>query len=97
MASTDYRTLVGSLLDEYRNLTAAGEVPSRVEILERVSTLLAGLDARSFLTWVEEDPLYSSYYYDVHESGACSKPREVAALVLEAIAVDAIESLNLPR
>jgi hypothetical protein len=47
-----------------------------------------------FLNWVKEDREYALFYFDVQESGVCAKPRETAALILEAIIVDALE-LNI--
>ncbi|HJQ69874.1 MAG TPA: hypothetical protein VKA70_12925 [Blastocatellia bacterium] len=64
------------------------------EIREQIERLVNGLDAQSFLDWVKEDREYSYYYFDVQQSGACAKPREGAALILEAIAADNIHSSN---
>lgn len=47
--------------------------------------------AKGFLTWIKEDREYSSFYFEVQESGVCAKPIEVAALILEAIVLDHLE------
>jgi hypothetical protein len=44
-----------------------------------------------FLHWVKEDREYSFFYFDVQENGACAKPRETAAMILEAIVIDSLE------
>ena len=49
------------------------------------------MDARAFLDWIKDDREYATFYYDAQQSGVCAKPREAAALILEQIALDAIE------
>lgn len=44
-----------------------------------------------FLNWVIEDRDYSVFYFEVQESGVCAKPSEAAAMILEAIVLDALE------
>jgi hypothetical protein len=65
----------------------------RLDILpELIKPLLE--NSVDFLNWVKEDREYALFYFDVQESGVCAKPRETAALILEAIIVDALE-LNI--
>ena len=44
-----------------------------------------------FLNWIKDDREYSTFYYDVQESGVCAKPVEAAAMILETIIVFALE------
>jgi hypothetical protein len=47
--------------------------------------------ATDFLNWIKEDRQYSTFYYEVQESGVCAKPVEAAALILEAILIFFLE------
>lgn len=47
--------------------------------------------ATDFLKWVRDDSEYNFYYYDAQQSGICAKPAEAAAMILEAIILEAIE------
>ncbi|HET8674689.1 MAG TPA: hypothetical protein VFO63_02790 [Blastocatellia bacterium] len=89
-----YRQMIQGLIESCSNAARAGvtdyEIRNRV-LREQIERLLDGLDAQSFLDWIREDREYSYYYFDVQQSGACAKPREAAALILEAIAVDNIQ------
>jgi len=58
---------------------------------QHIERLINGLDAQSLLDWIKEDRQYSYYYYDAQQSGVCAKPREAAALILEAIVIDNIQ------
>jgi hypothetical protein len=65
----------------------------RFEVLpELVKPLLASPDV--FLRWVKEDSQFSFFYFEVQESGVCAKPSEAAAMILEAIVVEALEDSN---
>ena len=75
-----YRQMIQGLIDDCANTDQ--------DIRKQVERLVSGLDAQSFLVWIKEDRDYSYYYFDVQQSGACAKPREAAALILEAIAAD---------
>ena len=88
----DYRTVILELVRACETASSADPATLAQRVDEQVRVAIEGLDTRGFLDWVADDPSYGSYYFDVKESGACAKPREVAALVLEAIAVDAVES-----
>jgi hypothetical protein len=56
-----------------------------------VEGALRRMSAREFLEWVKGDREFSYFYYDAQQSGVCAKPQEAAALILEQIALDAIE------
>ncbi len=72
-------------LDEIRGRV----LPEKIEA-RKIETLKGGSGFRDFLEWIREDREYSSYYFDVQQSGACAKPAEVAALILEEIVLDSI-------
>lgn len=62
----------------------------RFEILpELVKPLLVSPDG--FLAWVKEDREFSIFYYEVQESGVCAKAIESAAMILDAIVVEALD------
>jgi hypothetical protein len=63
----------------------------RGKVAEAIGALLKEISPQDFLEWVKEDREYCFYYYEVEQSGACAKPREAAAMILEAIALDEIE------
>jgi hypothetical protein len=46
--------------------------------------------AVDFLRWVQEDPKYRIYYFEIQESGICAKPKEAAAMILEAIVLEVL-------
>ncbi|HEX5735654.1 MAG TPA: hypothetical protein VF131_22695 [Blastocatellia bacterium] len=86
--------MIQGLIESCSNAARAGvtDYESRNRVLrEQVERLVSGLNARSFLEWIKEDREYSYYYFDAQQSGACAKPREAAALILEAIAADNIQ------
>lgn len=58
---------------------------------EKVQRLLQNIVAQDFLEWVRSDPDYGSYYREVEQSGVGAKPSEAAAMILEAIVLDALE------
>jgi hypothetical protein len=63
----------------------------RFEILpELIRPLLPSSDV--FLRWVKEDSQFSIFYFEVQESGVCAKPVEAAAMILEAIALEALDN-----
>jgi hypothetical protein len=72
-----------------RELIERGEA-GRQTSPDEIERLVNSLDAQGFLDWVKGDREYSYYYYDAQQSGACAKPREAAAAILEAIALDNI-------
>jgi hypothetical protein len=92
----NHRKLIIDFVSACANAERSNDFSVKAFLADRISRVLNDLDAVSFLEWIAGDPAYSVYYYDVKEAGACAKPREVAALVLEAIAVDTMESLQKP-
>jgi hypothetical protein len=58
---------------------------------DEVERLMKETSARDFLEWIKQDREYSYYYYDAQQSGVCAKPTEIVAMILESIALDAIE------
>lgn len=64
----------------------------RGEVLpDKIRLLLEDIPPQEFLEWVKEDREYGYYYYDAQQRGACAKPAEAIALILEAIVMDALE------
>ena len=88
-----YRGLISRLIEECgkaRDL-GAGRDEIRARVLpEKIRELKRDFSFRDFLEWVREDREYSSYYFDAQQDGACAKPDEAAALVLEEIVLDSI-------
>jgi hypothetical protein len=66
------------------------EIYNRV-LVGRIASLMEETAPAELLEWLKEDREYSYYYYDTEQSGACAKPREAVALILESIVRDAIE------
>jgi hypothetical protein len=66
------------------------EIRDRV-LTEELKRAMKEIEFHAFLDWVKEDREYSYYYYDAQQSGVCAKPAEVTAMILESIALDAIE------
>ncbi|MEN3335297.1 MAG: hypothetical protein V7641_4662 [Blastocatellia bacterium] len=58
---------------------------------EAIDDTLRRMNAREFLDWIKDDREFGYFYYDAQQSGVCAKPQEAAALILEQIALDAIE------
>ncbi|MBI2821093.1 MAG: hypothetical protein HYX74_02610 [Acidobacteria bacterium] len=58
---------------------------------EKVERLVRNLAAQDFLEWARNDPDYSFYYNEVEHAGLAARPAEAAAMILEAIAMDALE------
>lgn len=58
---------------------------------EAIEDALRRMNAREFLDWIKDDREFGYFYYDVQQSGVCAKPQEAAALILEHIALDAME------
>jgi hypothetical protein len=62
----------------------------RYELLPQlIRTLLESAD--ELLPWLRDDKRYSYFYYDVQAQGACAKPLEAAASILEVIVLTALE------
>jgi hypothetical protein len=72
-------------LDEIRDRV----LPEKIEA-RKIEALKGGFSFRDFLEWIREEREYSSYYFDVQQNGACAKPVEIVALILEEIVFDSI-------
>ncbi len=66
-----------------------GEI--RLRLADQIKIILPRIHTKDFVEWIREDAQYSFYFYDALESGVCSKPAELAALILETIALDALD------
>lgn len=66
------------------------QVRDRV-LRQAIAEALSRMNAGEFLDWVKDDREFSYFYYDAQQDGVCAKPREAAALILEQIALAAIE------
>jgi hypothetical protein len=88
-----YRDLIAQAVEECKEARDRGagrdEIRDRV-LPEKIRALKNGVGLGGFLEWVREDREYSSYYFDAQQSGACAKPAEIAALILEEIVFDSI-------
>lgn len=88
-----YRELIKRLIEDCKSAHDRGadrdEIRGRV-LPEKIEALKGGFSFPDFLEWVREDREYSSYYFDVQQSGACAKPAEITALILEEIVFDSI-------
>ena len=88
----DYRQLIDEIIAE--NRAKGPSVSSQVRhehFLESMTGALSRIQPEPFLEWVRDDRELSAFFWDVQQSGACAKPREAAALIVEAIVMDAIE------
>lgn len=88
------RELIVRLIESCRAAQRSGAAPYEIRdgVLPReVERLMRDSSPQDFLEWVKEDRDYSYYYYDAQQSGVCAKPREAVALILELIALDALE------
>ena len=83
--------LLVALCQSARAAGASAEQIRTAILPEAIDSALSRLDAREFLGWVQDDREYAYFYYDAQQRGVCAKPRECAALILEQIALEAIE------
>ena len=88
-----YNELIEELIVECREALDDAAPRSRRDqlLVEAAARALARIQPEPFIEWVKENRDLCAFYYDVQESGTCAKPLEVAALILEAIARDAVE------
>jgi hypothetical protein len=88
-----YPQLILKLIQSCEEAAHAGisreEIRNRL-LPEKVQHLLKTLAAADFLEWVGLDPDYSYYFKELQHSGVGLQPREAAAMILEAIVLDAI-------
>jgi hypothetical protein len=89
-----WRDEIQALVVRCQSARAAGASSEQLRTIiltEAIDSTLSCLDAREFLDWIKDDREYAYFYFDAQQSGVCAKPREVAALILEQIAMDAVE------
>lgn len=86
-----YRRMIQELIESCKTAARAGNEIRQQILPDKIARLINGLDAQDFLDWIKDDREYSYYYYDAQQSGVCAKPREAAALILEAIISDNIQ------
>jgi hypothetical protein len=88
------REMIVRLIEKCKIAERAGATreETRGSVLpDEINRLMGETAAQDFLEWVKEDREYSYYYYDAQQSGVCAKPLEAAAMILESIALDALE------
>jgi hypothetical protein len=69
------RTLCGS---------SSGKLENEV-ISEVVAIGMKAVKPMEFIAWIRDHRVYSYYLYEAQQMGICSKPPELAALVLDMI------------
>ncbi len=86
------RQMILDLIAECRQATKRGSslAEIRSEILSAKLQLFL-IHPADFLAWIREDREFSYAYFDVQQSGACAKPAEVVAMVLETIILETLE------
>ena len=87
-----YRRMIQELIESCQRDARAGDEIRQQILPDKIEQLIEGFDAQGFLDWIKYDREYSYYYYDAQQSGVCAKPREAAAIILEAIALDNIQT-----
>ncbi|HEV8132586.1 MAG TPA: hypothetical protein VGQ81_15175 [Acidobacteriota bacterium] len=89
-----YPQLILHLIQSCEEAATAGvcqpEIRNRL-LPDKVQHALKTIVARDFVEWVSQDPDYRYYYRELQQSGISANPREAAAMILEAIVLDAIE------
>ena len=89
-----YKEKILRLIERCKAAQSAGVTPDEIResvLPEELQRVMKEIVFRDFLDWVKEDREYSYYYYDAQQSGVCAKPAEAAGMILESIALDAIE------
>jgi hypothetical protein len=88
------RAEIQSIIDQCKVARDGGASLDQIRegvLREAIAQTLQRMKAREFLDWIKDDREFGYFYYDVQQSGVCAKPQEAAALILEHIALDAIE------
>jgi hypothetical protein len=89
-----YKAIIQRLIEQCQTAHCAGlslnDIRTRV-LADEISSTMREIKPQKFLDWVKDDREYSFFYYDAQQSGVCAKPAEIVALILETIALDAIE------
>ena len=90
MYNSIIRRLIERCVAARRDGLSVTEIRTRV-LADQINQQLREIVPQAFLDWVKDDREYAFFYYDVQQSGACAKPAELVAGILEAIALDALE------
>ena len=72
----------------------AGLSPDEVRarrLAAEIDQALREITPQEFIDWIKDDREYSFFYYDLQQRGACAKPAEIVALILESIALEALD------
>ena len=89
-----YPQLILHLIESCEEAARAGtcreEIRNRL-LPEKVARLLESLPAGDFMEWVRQDPDYGYYYRELQQTGISAAPAEAVAMILEAIALDALD------
>jgi hypothetical protein len=91
-----YGKLIKQITQSCKDAAVAGIPVEQIRLRllpEQIQSLMKEVPAQDFLEWVKEDRQYSYYFYDALQSGVCAKPAEAVAMILEAIALDSVESM----
>ncbi len=86
-----YRALLHALIRSCREARQSGVSAAEVRrdyLPKLLATRLPHGQAQAFLNWVKDDREYAFFYYEVQQMGACAKPAEAVALILEAIVLE---------
>ena len=94
--ATPHNDLIKEMIKTSRDYLRAGLTESEVRLClqDYIKTNLPRIHPIDFIEWIRDSPQYSFYFYDAQESGVCAKPAEMAALILETIALDALDSAS---
>ena len=86
--------IISDLIRRCKAAQSAGASPNEIRdrvLPGEVKRIIEEIKPQDFLDWVKEDREFSYYYFDAQQSGACRKPAEAVAMILESIALDALE------
>ena len=89
-----WRAEIQTIIDQCKAARDRGASLSQIResvLRDAIGDALRRMNLPEFLDWIKDDREFSYFYYDAQQSGICAKPQEVAALILEQIALDALE------
>jgi len=89
-----WRAEIQTIIDQCKAARDRGASLSQIResvLRDAIGDALRRMNLPEFLDWIKDDREFSYFYYDAQQSGVCAKPQEVAALILEQIALDALE------
>jgi hypothetical protein len=89
-----WRAEIQAIIDQCKAALDRGDSLSQIResvLRGAIDDALRRMNLPEFLDWIKDDREFSYFYYDAQQSGVCAKPQEVAALILEQIALDALE------